>query len=105
MARRVSCCALDAQHSLMDLTRSIPSPALLLDASLPVTVELSTATRRVELVAATGAVRIVLPTCVHVCPPDRIVTGDTADGQPFRETAGVLYLDAAERQGIPIAVI
>jgi hypothetical protein len=89
----------------MDETRSLPSPALLLDASLPVTVELAGETRRVELVAASGAVRIVLPTCVHVCPPDRVVSGETADGQAFREVAGVLYLDAAERQGIPLAVI
>jgi hypothetical protein len=89
----------------MDETRSLPSPVLLLDASLPVTVELTGETRRVELVAASGAVRIVLPTCVHVCPPDRLVSGETADGQAFREVAGVLYLDAAERQGIPLAVI
>jgi hypothetical protein len=89
----------------MDETRSLPSPALLLDASLPVTVELAGETRRVELGAASGAVRIVLPTCVHVCPPERVVSGETADGQAFREVAGVLYLDAAERQGIPLAVI
>jgi hypothetical protein len=89
----------------MDETRSLPSPELLLDASLPVTVELAEETRRVELVAATGAVRIVLPACVHVCPADRVVAGETADGRPFREVVGVLYLDAAERQGIPIAVI
>ena len=89
----------------MDETRSLPPSTLLLDDFLPISVELPPATRRVELVAATGAVRIVLPASVLVCPPDRVVVGRTADGQAFREVAGALYLDAAERQGIPIAVI
>ena len=89
----------------MDETRSLPPSALLLDASLPITVELTPTTRRLELVAATGAVRVVLPESVLVCPPDRMITGSTADGQHFNEVAGVLYLDAAERQGIPISVI
>lgn len=89
----------------MDPTHDLLPTALLLDASLPVRVELTPATRRVELVAATGAVRVVLPDSVLVCPPDRCMTGSTADGQSFNEVAGVLYLDAAERQGIPISVI
>jgi hypothetical protein len=89
----------------MDETRSTAPTALILDASLPVTIELTPATRRVELVAATGAVRVVLPASVVVCPPDRVLQGETADGQAFCEVVGVLYLDAAERQGIPIALI
>jgi hypothetical protein len=89
----------------MDPTRDLLPTALLLDASLPIRVELTGATRRVELVAATGAVRVVLPDSVLVCPPDRLMTGRTADGQSFNEVAGALYLDAAERQGIPITVL
>jgi hypothetical protein len=89
----------------MGQTRSIPSVAVILDASLPVIAELTEPIRRVELHSATGSVRIVLAGSVLVCPPDRVVAGSTADGQEFREYAAVLYLDAAERQGIPITVL
>jgi len=89
----------------MDQTRGILPTALLLDACLPIRVELSDDTRRVELVAATGDVRVVLPGGVLVCPPERRMIGRTADDHPFEEVAGSLVLDAAERQGIPIAVI